>query len=318
MIRLHRAALAALVFTLSAAGVAGPLHAAGEGRILGTVVDGTGAPIEGARALLTRPGTGYKLEKKSDKKGQFTLLILDATLEYQIRVEKEGYGAFEGPAKAPLGEIARLTFTLEKTAAADPAAGQPALDGAGQAIEAYNEGVKLLQGGDLAGAAGKFQQASELDPKLPEAPAALADVLLELKKPAEALTAADLFLALKPGDVRGLRARYDAQKALGESAKARETLEALAKVDPSRETAVRLLNEGIGFFNAGKAAEALPLFQSASAADPTLVKAHYMLGLAYVNAGDPAKAKEHLQKFLELAPNDPEAATAKEMLESLK
>jgi tetratricopeptide (TPR) repeat protein len=315
MIRLHRAALAALVFTL---GVAGLLHAAGEGRVIGTIVDGKGAPIEGARALLTRPGTGYKLEKKSDKKGQFTLLILDATHEYQILVEKEGYGSFEGPVKAPLGEIARLTFTLEKTVAPDPASGQPVLDGAGQAIEAYNEGVKLLQGGDLAGASGKFQQASDLDPKLPDAPAALADVLLELKKPAEALAAADRFLALKPGDARGLRARFDAQKALGDNAKARETLEALAKADPSRETAVRLLNEGIGFFNAGKAAEALPLFQSAAAADPTLVKAQYMLGLAYVNAGDPAKAKEHLQKFLELAPNDPEAATAKEMLESLK
>lgn len=312
MVRPLRTALAVLALTLCAAG---SLQAAGEGRVLGTVVDGSGAPLEGARVLLTRPG-GYKLEKKSDKKGQFTLLILDATQEYQIRIEKEGFSPFEGPVKPKLEDTLRLTFTLEKPTAAAPA--EEAVSTANQAIQAYNEGVTSLQGGDLATAAAKFQQASELNPELPEAPGALADVLLELKKPAEALAAADRYLALKPNDPRGLRARYDSLKALGETAKAKEALAALAQTDKSRDTAVRLMNEGIGFFNAGKAAEALPLFQAAEQADPSLVKAHYMLGLTYINTGDTAKAREHLQKFLELAPNDPDAATAKEMLDSLK
>ena len=40
-----------------------------------------------------------------------------------------------------------------------------------------------------------------------------------------------------------------------------------------------------------------------------------MLGLVYVNTGDSAKAKEHLQKFIDLAPDDPEVATAKQMLD---
>ncbi|HSN86240.1 MAG TPA: carboxypeptidase-like regulatory domain-containing protein, partial [Thermoanaerobaculia bacterium] len=113
MNRPHRALLAALTFSLA---LAGALSAGEEGRVLGTVVDETGAPIVGAKALLTREGTGYKLEKTTDKKGQFTLLVLDATHEYQLRLEKEGYLPVEGPVKPKIQETLRLTFTLAKAA----------------------------------------------------------------------------------------------------------------------------------------------------------------------------------------------------------
>jgi Tfp pilus assembly protein PilF len=43
-----------------------------------------------------------------------------------------------------------------------------------------------------------------------------------------------------------------------------------------------------------------------------------MLGLCYVNSGDNAKAKEHFSRFLELAPDDPDAGTAAEMVQYLE
>jgi len=48
--------------------------------------------------------------------------------------------------------------------------------------------------------------------------------------------------------------------------------------------------------------------------DPEFARAHYTLGLIYANT-DTAKAREHLQRFLDLSPKDPEAGSAKEMLE---
>jgi cytochrome c-type biogenesis protein CcmH/NrfG len=52
--------------------------------------------------------------------------------------------------------------------------------------------------------------------------------------------------------------------------------------------------------------------------NPGSARAHYMLGLCYVNAGDMPRAKEHLEAFLKLAPpNDPDAETARQMLEEL-
>src|SRR4051794_18398708 len=95
-------AFAALVFLVTLAALAitaGPLHAVGEGRILGTVVDASGAPVANAAVVLSRPGATYKQEKKSDAKGSFTLLVLDATKEYQIHVEKEGFIPVDEPVK---------------------------------------------------------------------------------------------------------------------------------------------------------------------------------------------------------------------------
>ncbi|HEX6863618.1 MAG TPA: tetratricopeptide repeat protein, partial [Thermoanaerobaculia bacterium] len=52
--------------------------------------------------------------------------------------------------------------------------------------------------------------------------------------------------------------------------------------------------------------------------NPQFAKGHYVLGLTYAKTDDKAKAIEHLETFLQMAPNDAEAASAKEMLEYLK
>lgn len=325
MTSIHRAALTALTLALV---FTGALRAVGEGRIIGTVTDEAGAPIEGAKAVLSRAG-GYRLEKVSDKKGQFMLLVLDATQDYQIHIEKAGYGPFEGPVKPKLQDTIRLTFALPKTTA--PAATAPEatpeapkqLSGSDQAILAYNEGVAALRDGKIAGAVPSLEKAAALNPSLAEAQGALADVYLELKRYGDALAAADRFLALKPGNVQGLRARYDALKAAGDNEKAREALEALAAADPkSPETAVRFFNEGAERARAGKLDDAAGLFQRVveiAPADPKFAKAHYVLGMTYAKEdGKKPQAKEHLQTFLQMAPKDPDAATAREMLAYLK
>ncbi|HKV12426.1 MAG TPA: tetratricopeptide repeat protein [Thermoanaerobaculia bacterium] len=321
MIRPHRALLAALTLSLA---LAGALSAGEEGRVLATVVDDAGAPIVGAKALVTREGTGYKLEKTTDKKGQVTLLILDATQEYQIHVEKEGYATFEEKIKPKIQDTLRVTVTLAKAVPAGPAPGSPeaaALAGADQAVLAYNAGVEALKAGNMAGAAEKFTEAAKLNPDLAEAQGVLAEVSLELGKNAEALAAANRYLELKPGDGRGLKARYDALRALGDKEQAREALAALATADPTEDTAVRLYNEGAEATRANDLDTAAVWFGRALAIDPKnpqFAKGHYVLGLTYAKAGDNAKAIEHLETFLQMAPNDAEATSAKEMLEYLK
>jgi tetratricopeptide (TPR) repeat protein len=321
MTPIRRATYTAL---LLAAVLAGSLHAAEEGRLLVTVTDDeSGTPIEGASVVLVRPGTSYKLEKKTDKKGQAQLLVLDATQEYQIRAEKAGYNPFEGPVKPKISDTVRLTFALTKAApaAANPNAPQE-LTGTDKAILAYNDGVEKLKAGDLAGALPKFEEAVKENPDLPEAQGALTEVYLELKRYGDALTAADRYLVLKPGDVRGLRNRYDALKAAGDD-KAREALEALHAADPkSADTAVRYFNEGAERTRSGQYDEAAVFFEKVveiAPEDPKFAKAHYVLGLSYAkDDAKKAQAKEHLQTFLRLAPTDSDAETAKQMLDYLK
>jgi tetratricopeptide (TPR) repeat protein len=318
MTSIRRAALTVLALTLTAAS---SLYAAGEGRVVGTVVDEAGVPIEGAKVLLTRQGTSYKLEKTSDKKGQFMLLILDATQEYQIHAEKAGFNPFEGPLKPKIEDTMRLTLTLTK--AAEPKGNGPKeMSGKDQAILVYNDGVGLLRSGDVAAAIPKFEQAAALNPELAEAQAVLAELYLEQKRNGDALAAVDRYLALKPGDPRGLRVRYAALKATGDTAKAKEALEALGTANANDpETAVRFFNEGAERTRAGQYDEAAVFFEKVvqiAPDDPKFAKAHYVLGISW--AKDDAKkeqAKEQLQKFLQLSPNDPEAETAKQMLEYL-
>ena len=319
MTSIRRAALAAVVFALA---FAASLHAAGEGRIIATVADEAGTPIQGAKVVLTRPGTAYKLEKTTDKKGQVMLLILDATQEYQVHAEAAGFNPFEGPVKPKIEDTMRVTFTLTKAAPKEDPNGPKEIPGTEQAILAYNEGVTALKNNDLAAAIPKFEQAATLNPELADAQAVLAELYLELKRPADAAAAAERYLALKPNDPRGLRARYDALKAQGDAAKVKEALDALMAADPKDpETAVRFFNEGAERTRSGQYDEAAVYFERVvqiAPDDPTFAKAHYILGISWAkDDAKKAQAKEHLQKFLALAPNDPEAETAKQMLEYL-
>jgi tetratricopeptide (TPR) repeat protein len=408
---------------LAALALAASAHAVGEGRIIGTVTDDKGVPLPGVKILFTRPGTDYKQEKTSDAKGKFTILVLDATQEYTIHLEKEGYQAYEEVLKPKAQDTLRISYQLASTAPAAPAASAEELkqlEGKDQAVTAFNDGVTTLQTGDLSAAAVKFEEATKLDPALAPAFGALAEVDAELGKHAEALAAADRYLELEPGNVRGLKVRFDAIKGLGDKEKLGPALDALIAADKSRDTAVRIFNlgaessrgndrdaaiaylkkaievdptleqgytalgqvyivkksykeaaaavepllardpqnlealtiryealkaagdkagakaaedamktaqisqspealfkQGVAQYNSNNLASAIETLERAVAADPKHAKAHYMLGLAYTNT-DPAKAKQHLQAFLELAPNDPDAASAKEMLTYIK
>jgi tetratricopeptide (TPR) repeat protein len=317
---IRRAALAALVLALA---FRGALLAAGEGRIIATITDDKGAPVEGAKVTLTRKGTAYTLEKVSDKKGQVMLLVLDATQEYQLHIEKGGYGPYDGPVKPKVSDTVRLSFTLPAVAPQAAAEAPKELSGADQAIVAYNEGVTALKGGNVAAALPSLEKAASLNPKLPEVQVALAEAYLDQKRYGDALAAADRFLALRPGDAEGLRARYDALKGAGDNDKAREALNALAAADPkSSEAAVRYFNEGAEKARTGNLEDAAIYFEKVvkiAPADPKFAKAHYVLGLTYAkDDARKAAAKEQLNAFLQMAPNDPDAATAKEMLAYLK
>jgi tetratricopeptide (TPR) repeat protein len=464
----------ALVLSLLAALAGLPALAIDQGRVLGRVVDESGAPLAGVKVIVTSPDLRtFHLERTTDNKGQFTLIVVDANRAYAVRFEKEGYAPLEQPLPIKIEDTSKQTFTLHKAAApapatklsgsappestgvaaAQPAAGE-ATDAKKQAILTFNAGVGALNTKDFATAVADFEKAAALDPSLAPVHLALAEVYAEQKKNAEALAAIDRFVALQPGDPRGLRTRYDVLRAMADP-RAAEALDRLVAADRSHETAVRvfnhaadalrsgnvdagikelnraleiepglepaysglaslylsqrryqdalnladrwlqlkpgqpeplnvrfqalvglkdprakearaaaqaaaahppaltpavpppqgpggappatapvgsapaapaapaaetpesIFNRGIALYNSGKVSEAMALFEQTVAVKPEMPRAHYMLALCYTNAGQEAKAREHLQEFLRLAPNDPEAPAAREMLKYL-
>jgi tetratricopeptide (TPR) repeat protein len=116
-----------------------------------------------------------------------------------------------------------------------------------------------------------------------------------------------------------LEPAYSALAALytqkGDKAKAAEIKAEMTKGNIS-QTKESAYNEGVSLFNQGKIDEATKAFENALTINPGYARAHYMLGLCYAGSDVP-KAKEHLQTFIKLAPSDPDAKTAAEMLKTL-
>ncbi|HEX2642092.1 MAG TPA: tetratricopeptide repeat protein [Thermoanaerobaculia bacterium] len=426
----RHAITAALLLGLAFAGSM-PLRAADQGRLLGEVLDTKGAPIEGVKVTITSPGSSYHQEKVTDKKGRFTVVVVNAALPYELLFAKVGYATLKQPIRIPVGDLYKETFELPaapvkgqpQQAAAEPTAEEKAQmkeqEVKGKAANVYNEGVQALNAGETTAAIAKIEEAAQVDPNLPEAPRLLAALYLDTKQYDKALAAADRALALKADDARTILVRYDILKAKGDP-QAGAALEAAAKASPSPEIAKRFFNtgaelvrenksddainyfkrasevdptltpayiavanqylrrkdykaavaaaetllqrepqnlealtiryealkaagdkagaaaaqaamkgasgnqtpeatfkQGVTLFNAGSVADAKAAFERVIAADPNYAKAYYLLGLTYASDGKVKEAKENIQKFLTMAPNDPDATAAKEVLKSL-
>ena len=408
-------AASALVVLVTGLG-SDPLAAAAEARYRGTVVDEQGSPVEGVRVTIASQSAGTEVTETTDEKGNFTILIVDATHPpYTLKLEKEGYLTVEGPIEVEIGSLKRREFTMPKAAEEAPAPGA----GSSEAIELYNAGAALYNQGDAEGAIRKFEAAVEIDPDFVAAWQRLAtltaangeyettltatdrwleiepesqearllryDALIELGREAEAkklmdgllasgggpelakrlfnlgvstkkqgdeevalgyferaveadpgfiegwLTLASLrltegrheeaidatekVLQARPGDGEALTIQYEATKALGQTERAAELLEKMGATSDDPQV---LYRRGVAMFNASNYADAIETLGKAIEGDPDLARAHYVLGLALINRGDEEAALEHLRRFLELAPDDPDAGSARAMLDHLE
>jgi tetratricopeptide (TPR) repeat protein len=353
--RAGRALACALLLLLSLAVAA---LAIGQGRILGTVVDGSGAPLAGVKVVITSPDMStYHIEKVTDAHGQFSAIILDAARQYRIQFEKEGFQTLDQPLKPKIEETLKETYTLEAhragaapspggaASAAQPGAGAPPANaaesaevkGKNDAVQAYNDGVTLVKAKDVPGAIAKFELAAKLDPKLAAAPAVLAELYLDQHRPAEALAAADRAVALAPAKPRLLLVRYQALRATGDRAQAARLLDELAAhpaPDVARDVAVFLYNDAADATREKNMDAAVAGLKRAIAVDRTLEPAYGALATIYMARKDNPAALEMADRWLAAAPQslqalqvrydvlnrmkDPRAAAARKAMEGAK
>ena len=298
-------------------------QALNQARLYGTITDENKKPVVGVQITVTCPEvSSFKLETTSDAKGNWAVTILDATKSYNYKYEKPGHQTMQQDFKVPIGTNVRKDFQMLSDAEAIKrgAVGTVPQDATPEekAVVIFNEGVEALQMGDADTAKMKMIEAAALDPKLMVAHSALAGMLYTDKDYAGAAAAADRALALDPKDSRSLRVAVEANKVLGNTARASEASAVLATVDP-KAAAIELYNQGVREYNAGTMPAALKLFEESLAADPSYGKTHYMLGMCYISQGENAQAKQHMESFIAVAPaDDADLATAKEMLSYLK
>jgi tetratricopeptide (TPR) repeat protein len=199
--------------------------------------------------------------------------------------------------------------------------------------DAFQAGLAALQSKDYDTAITNLSKASELDPKQVAVWAQLADAYIgaSAKKTgaefdagmAKGIEAYQKAIELNPTDAA---THNNFAIALGKAKKFDEMqkeLQKAAELNPSGAGGY-YYNMGAMLTNAGQSDAAIEAFKKAVAVDPNHAESYYQLGIslmAKVTMVDnkPVAAPgtvEAFQKYLQLAPNGPNAPTAQEMLKS--
>jgi tetratricopeptide (TPR) repeat protein len=203
---------------------------------------------------------------------------------------------------------------------AKAAEAQEALERSGRLAEeakkTFNEAVRLSKKGDYEGAFAKYQEAGEFDPNLQVALFGVATMGLKINRNEEALDAAESILEEDPENEDAIRIRYNAALALGQEDRIVDALLSIAPYEPE------IANQGlwllaIAAYDASDMDRAKSRFGKLLQVNPNHAAAHYHLGLIYLGEGANAEAKQHLERFVQLAPDDPEAPSARDLIEYL-
>lgn len=185
-----------------------------------------------------------------------------------------------------------------------------------EAEKLHNQAVALAKSGDNEGAFAKFQEALSVDPNLRSALIGVATTGILVGRDAEAVEAAENILRADPGNERAIRARYNGYLNLKDDAKIFDSLLGLLPIEP--EIAMQgLMHLAFTAYDAQDQPLAKERFSRILDADPNQPLAHYYLGLLQMNDGERDLAKGHFERFLELAPDAPEATIAKELVTRL-
>jgi Tfp pilus assembly protein PilF len=299
-----------MALLLMAAGAAAAQDWRGTGRLVGTVVDESGAPVEGVVVKAQRIESKGGPQTKTNKKGEWVLAGVNGG-QWDLDFEKAGFETRKQSAQITASTSnPPMKTTLKKSAAAatvDP----------NVAIRAdLAKAAELMQQQKYADARTIYQGILAQHPEAHQVEPYIARTYYaehQLDPAIEHLRAA---LAKDPDNVE---VKLLLANVLSEKGSSDESRQLMASIDESKITdPTVLVNIGIGLLNQKKADEAFTWFDKAVKRFPQSADGYYYRGITLLQLGKTAEAKADLTRFVEMAPNAPEAATAKGILEKLK
>lgn len=179
----------------------------------------------------------------------------------------------------------------------------------------FNEGVAFLRDDKKDEARERFREATLVAPNLSVAHRSLAALEFNDGNYEAALPHLEALLEIDPKSRDGNRMAFFTHNRLGNTDAARMAGKAWADADDN--AVEEISSQAVQFFENNEFAPARKLMELALDIAPDSAYANYTMGRVLAGAGDIPKAKEHLRRFLELAPNHPEASSAQAMLDGL-
>ena len=289
--------------------------AGAQARIVGKVIDGTGAPIEGATVTVTTPHLGnFKVVLTTDKDGKWGTILNDSTFSYDYLIEKKGFIAVKQSKKVPIATTGELDVQLlTQDQAVQKGVVKEVVD---PYTQAFNGAVDKFQAGDLDGALELAHKAIELGPQKAGAYDMAAKVAAAKKDWDHTIEFGEKALALEPDNASLYGPLMEAWKAKGDKAKAADYEKKFISANPDKPEI--LYNQAVDLYNKGDFKGAEPILRKILEGKPDYANAHFLLGMACVNLNKIPDMKKHLSEYIKLDPSGKEVATAKEMLEAFK
>ena len=297
--------------------VATPVAAQSTGMVRGQVLDAQGQPVENATIKIDMAtGTSRHFETKSNKKGEFVQIGLPPG-DYKVVAEKDKVASNESGGRVSISRPLEVRLVL--------GAGGPSKADAAKTAElkkSFEEGVAASRAGNHDEAIAKFQAAAAINEKCFDCYYNIGFSYAQKKDYDKAEEAYKKAVELKPDyseAYNGLANIYNAQRKFDLAAEAsKKAMDSTPGLAGGAGTPDAMFNQGVILWNAGKIPEAKKQFEAVVAAKPDHAEAHYQLGMALVNEGNLQGAAAEFDKYLQLAPTGPNAATAKSLLAQLK
>ncbi len=316
------------------------------GSIEGTIIGNDGNPLVGALIIIERKEIKQHLEVKTNKKGYFIHAGLMTGL-YRVSVNWEGKEIyFFDNVRVTLAPPTVLDVNLkekiekEKATPREPTQEEKEAQQQIDASKAKHETMKgrfekgraELEAKQYEQAIEDFKAAAEMDPKQFVIYASMGEAYKGLRKFEEGIQsykqALTTLAAGKPNLT--IEAGYHMNMALiyalsGDMENATAETKKSAELNPATGSKA-YFNLGATLVNAGKTDGAIAAFQKAIEMDPNNADAQYQLGISLTSKAQitpdgktiPAPGTlEAFQKYLQLQPNGPYAATAKTMIEMM-
>jgi len=295
------------------------------GAVKGKVVDPKGKIVDKAVILIEyMDGINFKVETKSDKKGEFIQIGLRPG-RYKVTASTKELGAQSFSVKVPLGDPLQVNFVLGGGGGAGNAAA--AAEEAKKTAELkkiFDDGVAASTVGNFDEAVAKFTEAAAMVPKCFDCYYNIGFAYVQKKEYDKAEEAYSKAIELKPDYVEaysGLATVYNAQKKFdkaGEASQKATDLAAAAGPAGGSGGVDAEYNNGVIDYNAQKFPEAAEHLAAVIKLSEKHAQAHYLLGMVLVNQGKFADAVAMLEKFLVLAPDDKKAEEVRKQVPALK
>lgn len=295
--------------------VVGTAQAGPQARVGGIVVGTDGEPVAGATITITSEELPkYEKVVETDKKGEFRVLILDATKSYLFTVTADGYLDYAEEIKVGVGTTDN-EFTFELSTPSEQAAAQQQQLLEQPGYKEFDEAQQLLQEGRTAEARARLEDALEVMPDLIEALEEIASIDYDTGDYQLALDSARRCLDEDDESTVCIAIAANAAGEIGDVETQAAYLARYQELNPDDPTT--LFNQAAGYLNKMDDEGARPLLEQCLQVDPDFPKCLFEYGMLLLRAGDLEGAKAQLERYLEVAPDGPDAATAAETVKYL-